>query len=215
MDLVEQNRIREEEIFRHEIRKNLEFPRSRYNTILGFFNSGVGLWLLSTVSVSVVTGGYSLLNSNIKQSQYQMAQEDMLTLEINARISQWKALTLHLKKQSDYIEPLQFRRHWSELLKPPVRAGVTNSNIQPVFPEFESRGILSLSYELHGLTKSTMKYEYVQKTEREITFFTEWDPISLGYTSLDAYLRELKKYPLCLQTLGEDEQDPELDSKCK
>ncbi|WP_430455052.1 hypothetical protein [Rheinheimera sp.] len=215
MDLVEQNRVREEEIFRHEIRKNLELPRSKYNTILGFFNSGLGLWLLSTVSVSVVTGVYSLVNNNIKQSQFQMAQEDMLSLEINARISQWKALTMHLRKQSDYIEPVHFRKHWSELLAPPVRANGISSNVQPVFPEFQSRGILSLTYELHGITKPTMKSEYVEKTEKEIRFLIEWDPISLGYTSIDSYLRELKKYPMCLHALGEDDSDPELDSKCK
>jgi hypothetical protein len=214
MELTERERIQEEEIFRYEIRKSLEFPRSRYNKILGFLNSGLGLWLLSTVSVSAITSLYSWSTNHFKQEQAQIIHEDRLTIELEARLAQWTALTSHLRRNSDDIQPEEFRRHWSELLLPPILTNGNTSKIHPVFPEFEKRGLLSLGYELHSLTKATTKPENVKKTEDEIKFLVEWDPIFLGYTSLDSYLKELKKYPLCFQLQGQNDSELEPDPKC-
>ncbi|MDX1359256.1 MAG: metallophosphoesterase, partial [Clostridia bacterium] len=116
MESKEKKRIREEELFRYEVRESLESPRTKYDKVLGFLNSGVGLWLLSTVSVSAITTLYTWSNNHLKQAEEKRILEERLTMEINARIAQWTALTSHLKRNGDILPPEQFRRHWSILL---------------------------------------------------------------------------------------------------
>lgn len=85
----EQNRIREEELFRERVRSELERERSRPTPrgLWAFLNSAFGLFLLSTVAVGLISTGYALVQEQIRIRTERHAVMGRIETEINNRLS--------------------------------------------------------------------------------------------------------------------------------
>lgn len=82
-------RLRAEEVFRHEIRSELEKARkqrSRGERLLAFLNAPVILWLLSTIVVGLITWQYTRWEERQTQQQQVQAEIRNLDLEIHGRL---------------------------------------------------------------------------------------------------------------------------------
>jgi hypothetical protein len=64
----DKNRIRQEEFYRQEVQQALEReksqPKSGWGKFVAFLNTGVGLWLLSSVALGFITWSYTKWDTN-------------------------------------------------------------------------------------------------------------------------------------------------------
>jgi hypothetical protein len=76
---ADKERIRSEEIFRHEVAQSLD----RRSGVLRFFNSPLGLWVLSSIFLTGLLSGIQWFSKSVeKRSKDQQLRED-LAYEIN------------------------------------------------------------------------------------------------------------------------------------
>jgi hypothetical protein len=132
----DKQRIREEEIFRFEAQKSLttkDSPQPLDKRLLVFFNSSLGIWLLSSVFITLIGWSYS---------QWQLSREneehvEKLDVEIQARFSavldRWGDRAIEEKKPPSFLAKI--------LLLPPETERILQ-------PEFANRNLSSLLYEL-------------------------------------------------------------------
>jgi hypothetical protein len=182
-------RIREEEIFREEVRKILSPRRSRPGKILAFLNTGVGLWLLGTVAATAVSVSYAFIQDLIRMRTDRLQRSKNLEMEGSVRLLQWGTLMVGRKAKGDETTPEEFNAYYRKLLDPPVLGNGVATGINPMFVEFERRSLVSIIYELE-----TLQQEKKDKQElREVSgFFLEWDPLIDRKTSLEAYFRVIQ-----------------------
>ena len=76
-------RIREEEIFRDEVRKSLDDKKSSRKGFGAVINSPIVIWLLSTVVIGLVSFGYTMCNA----SRESIARTDKLKTEMKLRLN--------------------------------------------------------------------------------------------------------------------------------
>jgi hypothetical protein len=94
----ERNHIRAEEIFRAEIRESIaQQPRTTWKRFLKFLNTGVGLWLLSTVALGSITTIYSSWKTEDANSRQVRNRKGRLTIEIDYRISRFRESIEHMQ----------------------------------------------------------------------------------------------------------------------
>jgi hypothetical protein len=87
----DRQRIRQEEIFRQEIRQDLEkakasnqsFPRR----VVNFLNTGLGLWFLTTVAVGLVSFSYAKWDEHNTKIRDNRTTERKLNIEISTRLT--------------------------------------------------------------------------------------------------------------------------------
>lgn len=82
-------RVRAEEVFRHEVRSELEKAKDqpgRGERLLAFLNEPVILWLLSSIVVGLITWQYTLWQERQAQRQQVQAEVRNLDLEIHGRL---------------------------------------------------------------------------------------------------------------------------------
>lgn len=147
-------RIREEEIFRQEVRRALEKQpanRSFLGRVYAFFNTGLGLFLLSTVAVGGITQLFTWSQERIAAAERreQLARE--LDAEIGARVSTLAAeANLHMDRlrelpAEDVLQSRAARefvgRLAHDISETPKRAP---SLIETAYPKFEDLSLLSL-----------------------------------------------------------------------
>jgi hypothetical protein len=128
--------IRQEEIFRNEIRQELDLkkkPRTWRQKLSAFFNTGFGLWLLSRILVGRLTFGYSWLQNRWAQEKQKDEQFDRVNMEIIIRISDFKASLDHVTDSKSLHEAL---RNLDDPSQPKYGKGV--------FPDFKERTFKSL-----------------------------------------------------------------------
>jgi hypothetical protein len=125
-------RIREEEIFRAEVQK--ELTTHNKNRVTTFLNSSLGIWVLSTLVVGLFGWSYAQWQT----SRQNIEQINKLDAEIEARIqsAQYRIGNLDASSTAT-IYPA------NELLAPPTAERIIQS-------EFASRNLRSLVYELRG-----------------------------------------------------------------
>lgn len=86
----EKKHIREEEIFRHEVRQQLEArppDRSRWKTVWSALNSAFVLWLLGAVVVAGLAGLFARYQEGRAEAAQRTATERRLNTEIGSRIA--------------------------------------------------------------------------------------------------------------------------------
>lgn len=138
----EKNRIRLEEIFREEVRSSLNNskPKTFQQKTLAFLNSALGIWLLSSVALSLVSWSYSRLSESVEEERENKATIQKLDIEISARIRKFEAFL-----QTDSSNVMYFINLLS--LDNPS----TIDKMAPVvFPEYSRRGMRSLLWELYS-----------------------------------------------------------------
>jgi hypothetical protein len=156
--------IEEEEELRHEVRKRLEAanppppppppaapPHHGFGKrVFDFFNSSVGMWLLSSV---VLTGGAALLQNIQHNHEVEMKNREQLAqhrFEITHRLDQMEYTLRRAKTVGEAKTALD---------------GMFKSKF-PLTPELQNRSLGSLFLTVYQLTPGSEQ----QKTEQAMTF---------------------------------------------
>jgi phosphate/sulfate permease len=106
----EMDRIKKEEIYRNEVRSNLEKegkPSTRLEKSWGFVNSPFMLWVLSTVIVGLVSFGYTRYQERMKKEQENRQTAQKLRAEIDNRSKEILRLTAQItdEARTTYYDP--------------------------------------------------------------------------------------------------------------
>ncbi len=179
MTEIKKERITQEEIFRQEIRKEIEdkmAKSSQMGRLWKLLNSSFALWFLSTIVVGVVTFLYSSITRNDEKNDYNREIIRKLNLEISSRL---KASINFLEMQKRTIEraaelyeqdtiksALSLREHYPYKY---ISKGEMFHNVDgmvnrgfSIFPEYANRNLLSLLFELESLTTKKEKKELIK-----------------------------------------------------
>lgn len=90
---ADRERVRLEEVFREEVRKTLEKPKTSRRKVYDFFNSSLGIFILSSILLASLSAGVTKwLESNQREAQ---ARETIrrLDIEIAHRLQQLPVLS--------------------------------------------------------------------------------------------------------------------------
>ncbi|HEX5720648.1 MAG TPA: hypothetical protein VF179_31125 [Thermoanaerobaculia bacterium] len=149
---AEKELIRAQEIYRGEVRRELEKlepPRSRAARLFAFFNCSLGMFLLSTVFVSVFTWVYGEVSSSRAKQTTTEETAQKLRLEIVHRL--------------DTIQKLEgrFRSEHHSVIRSAIFGFRPHANVNPswkrfyspMFPEYGERSLVSLLWQLEALSK--------------------------------------------------------------
>jgi len=146
-------RIKNEEIFRAEIRESLDKTDSKsfWKKVWYLFNSPFGLWILSTVVVGLVAYFYNDMKLKSEISSNNAATMHKLSTETSHRLYKFR---LSLSEQS----PTSLDYQDTELAYMIDGTLIIDGTLSPeqpiyVFPEFKDRTMHSLLYEMERLTK--------------------------------------------------------------
>ena len=137
----EKVRIRLEEVFREELREELKTARAKTwrKRALAFFNSALGIWLLSSVALGLVTWTYARWTETLAKARENGEAVEKLDIEIAARIQRLESFLVDGSSNATYFIALVSLDNPS-----------TVDKLSPVvFPEFARRGLRSLLWELH------------------------------------------------------------------
>lgn len=176
----EKIKIKEEEIFRTEVKKSLENPPKK-NAAFTFVNSAFGIWFLSTIVIGLFTFFFNEYNINQKESKERDTKIKQLDLEIESRISRfWVHLypvvnhedtTLPLKKSISFDTVKIF---WEVFKNSPS----SNPKLSySIYKDYESRTTISLMVELSRLLKD--KYHIETEFAEEVVSRDTSKPIVL------------------------------------
>lgn len=155
-------KITEEELLRYEIRKSFEKKQPAKNKFFTFFNSALGIWLLSSIVIGVFTYTFNSYNEKRKSVKEREAKIKRIDTEVEARLAQFWAnidtlTSLDSSNEKDSfslaveeIDKLELRRVWNILKLPP---SFDQNNSIFIYEEFKNRPISSLLYEEMDLLK--------------------------------------------------------------
>ena len=89
----DKSHIREEEVYRSEIRRELETQKSTTMTpgsrAWAFVQTPLGIWVLSTVLVGLIAWGYAQLQSALQRSTQKSQLIERTDTEAKSRVQQW------------------------------------------------------------------------------------------------------------------------------
>jgi hypothetical protein len=166
--------IEEEEELRHEVRQRLQAanpppppaapPHHGFGKrVFDFFNSSVGMWLLSSV---VLTGGAALLQNIQHNHEIEMKNREQLAqhrFEITHRLDQMEYTLRRAKTVAEAKASLD---------------GIYKSKF-PLTPELQNRSLGSLFLTVFQLTPGSEQ----QKTEQAMTFIRRLEDAELSLQS--------------------------------
>jgi hypothetical protein len=137
----EQNRIRQEELFRAQVRLDLERQQTgeKQSGVWIFLNSAFGLFLLSTVAVGVISTSYAYLQEALSARSASRSEIERIEIEIVNRLDTY-ARTMQKAIEEDALLPL-----FDAVQHDHGQNGGT-------FPELLARSSRSLIYELRART---------------------------------------------------------------
>jgi hypothetical protein len=163
----EKKRIREEEIYRQEVRQSLDqiTPKSRPQRLLAFLNTGVGIWLLSSVLIGSITFFYKKADEAYADRARKRATAERLDTEIASRLQDLrKNIREDLARlpSSSGDERLELDKdlvHWVDNYLNwtpgnPFVGGQVN-----VYPEFKEKTIAALTWDLEDAVPDGRKDE--------------------------------------------------------
>jgi hypothetical protein len=135
-------RIRLEEIYREEVRRQLHVPevQTRGERLIAFLNGALGMWLLSSILVGVVTWSYTVWTDSRTAARENEATIEKLDVEIVARITRFRdLLSSATTAESFYLILVS--------LDNPQSTGQLKVS---VFPDLAGRSLSSLLWELRS-----------------------------------------------------------------
>ncbi len=146
-------KIRAEEIFREEVKKTLVKKKGVGEKLIAFFNTNLGIFILSAIFLSGLSFIYSKRQERLAKANANKELTRRLTLEIEHRISYLPRLS---------IEPFSY----TDLLT--VRAVVNGrsrktpkgheiSEFDPIFTQLAQSSLFSVCWELLSLSESPSK----------------------------------------------------------
>jgi hypothetical protein len=189
----DKDRIRKEEVFRFEVRRSLEPPKTISQRVLAFFNTALGIWLLSSVVVTSISLVYTKHQDEKAEAKRIQDRRNELRIEVEIRASQWAHRVAERLQVSDEITPAEFAQLYQTLLDPPASERAKQHGIYSAFTEFEKRSLISLVQEVRVLAAT--QAESKQSTLAQ-SFLLEWNPATQPQSRISAYLFYLKKSPI-------------------
>jgi hypothetical protein len=156
----DKNRIRQEEFYRQEVRQALEReksqPKSGWGKFVAFLNTGIGLWLLSSVALGFITWSYTKWDTNRIKARENRHTAEKVNLEISERLHR-----LTMEVDEEYQQYVQAKRRSDLPLAAAGIVAVTVSTINEspeqegtianVYPEFRSVSLVTLLHNLRDL----------------------------------------------------------------
>jgi hypothetical protein len=165
----EKSKIKEEEIFRFEIQKDIESQKRKFS-FLSFLNSALGIWILSTIIIGLFTYFFNDYITTRKENKEREDKIRQLDTEIESRISQFwvniyplvdiKVTSLPLKKGISFDT---VKVCWQAFKNSP---SVNKKLTYSIYSEYESRTTVSLMVELKKLLAE--KYEIESESAEDI-----------------------------------------------
>ena len=141
---AEQERVRLEEIFREEVRKTLHQQKTTLQRVYDFFNSSLGIFVLS----AILLGGLSALVTRWSENHQKQAQDRetirRLDIEIAYRLQHLPVLS------SGVITFTQMHTAKGALVGKAEQHPTAGKlgEFEPIFPEFSGRTLFFLMWEL-------------------------------------------------------------------
>lgn len=130
----DRQRIRAEEIYREEVRAALA-ERGGRESWLAFFNSALGIWLLSTLVLGLGSWAYATYVEKLEEGREQAATLARLDTEMQARI---RTLATDHERMQDWAQ---------------ARRAVQRFRAEPrVFPEYANWSTEGLLWAMRGLS---------------------------------------------------------------
>jgi hypothetical protein len=173
----DQERIRQEEIFRQEVRESLQEAKRPYavgGRIWAIVNTSFGIWLLSTIVVGLFSWAYTNWEQRRSKQHEQNELIRKLDVEIPVRLQTSESLFDSASRAAGYYSAMRS-------LRVPPDAII-------VFPEFRDRPITALLSELLQQVPAAEKAE-INEALRTLQRLTNFDYVSrLGDMNGDAPL---------------------------
>jgi hypothetical protein len=128
------------------------------NGIFSFLNSSLGIWVLSTIFIGLITFTYHTWSESVKESRDKESEIKNLEIEINRRI-------FIFNKELDELATMDTSKsNYPEKIEEAIRK-IDSKNCY-VFEQFRKRKLSSLLYELYVLLPEKNKkvaYEAFEK----------------------------------------------------
>ncbi|GEM_PF-2590910 len=121
------------------------------NGIIEFLNSNLGLWLLSTCAIGIISFGYNQLTSYISEKDRREEQVIRIKIEIAQRVAQYLAQVKETVEAKDFDFNVPNDKIISatlSLLRPPSVTKDSKYQIYAAFDEYKERPVVSLIVEL-------------------------------------------------------------------
>jgi hypothetical protein len=138
--------IRAEEVFRDEIRKSLVPRETGGKKVLAFFNSALGIFLLSSVALTGATTWHAQHAAERQASTTRDEQQRRLDVEIAYRLTLLAPLTV---SQFSFTELHNERGAMRGKVRRDPQIGDL-APYEPIFPEFLGRSLYALIWECRG-----------------------------------------------------------------
>lgn len=161
----EKARIRAEEIFRSEIRRELEThmpPPSRRERLWLLLNSSFALWFLSSIVLAGLTTGFAYYESWRRGQERKVEIERRLDTEISSRIES-ALYGLRADKvridQGEVYAPRWIYSNTQSYLDNFFVADPSNPRDFSIYPEYQKRNFRALIYELRSSVDPSLRPE--------------------------------------------------------
>ena len=193
----DRNRIQAEELFRAEVQRALATDQAgptRGQRVIRFLNTGLGVWLLSTVVVGGASFGYATLTSRLQTVSMREAAAERLSAELYLRLYQWgKILSRAETKRAVDATPETFRFVYDAFISAPAHAdrllpripGSDGTPIVSACPEYNGLGLPMIIYLLAQTTDDKQAAEYCSEV---FEFLITWNPQSEPPQTLEQYV---------------------------
>jgi len=124
---------------------------SKNAAIISFLNTALGIWMLSTLAVGLISTGYSMLSAHLAELSKKEAQILRLHIEIRQRAAQLSGQLDNLSDKAgfDQNKPDEtVAAAVTSFLIPPAVSAQSTFPIYSAFDEYKERPIVSLVVEI-------------------------------------------------------------------
>lgn len=193
----EKERIRAEEIFRHEVQQQLSSERKKDSRLWNIINSAFFLWFMSTIIVGIISFSYSNFVRN---------REDQRRKEEASQIIEQEKRIAARKIDAEVSNRLYYFAQLSKFKKQDAPANAIFVLEKPssvdypvsVFPEFANRNLQSLLWELLQVVPENEKQDvdlaYKQARRLSSMFLSETSLIAFNSNLPDFRSPLVKKF---------------------
>lgn len=134
--------------------------------VLEFLNSNLGIWLLSSVVLGIITFCYGQLNSHLSEKEKRAENITKLQIEIVQRVMQFQMHIAPITESKEFNQEIPNKEIqtilWS-ILAVPEESKETEYPIYPAFQEYKERPMVSLLVEL-GYLSNPSERELLEPT---------------------------------------------------
>jgi len=157
-------RIRNEEIFRTEVRRELEVnkSRSRRERLWTLLNSSFALWFLSSIVLASLTTALTYYQAERSEQLRKTEIERRLDTEISSRITlaqRGALLDGERVAQHNEYPPASIYQNVQSYLDNSFTTGSSNRLDFSIYPEYEKRTFRSLVFELRSVADPSARSE--------------------------------------------------------